>query len=144
MDRRAPDLIRETPTRIPDHDGKLILDGLRAKNPSALVLTIDARAATPGSAEAFAILGVLQDDENKRRVHEIVVFARGDGARDRAVDYLDGVVAELAKAGGYLPLDFEGRPYNGELVFVRGEVRDYLAEAEAARLLGEDPPKRGL
>lgn len=94
-----------------------------------------------------------------RRHHEMVLFARastGADALDALVDYLDGLLAEVAGAGVagkrgrargtadgfFLPLDFEGRPYDGGFVFVRGEVRDFDAETQAARLLGEPPPMR--
>lgn len=81
------------------------------------------------------------------RVHEVEVFARDvdgellDGALGVVVDYLQAVVAEM-DGDAYLPLDWEGRPYGDAVVFVRGEVRDYDAEEQAARLLGEDPPPR--
>ncbi len=144
MDRSAPDLARETPDAL---DGALV-DGVagalreRHGRAAAQGLAVDGRAG-PGAAALCARLG---DD---RKAHEVFVFARGDGAVDRAVDYLDGLVAEIDETGGpdagfFLPLDWEGRPFDDEVVFVRGEVRDYAAEAEAARLLGEAAPARGL
>jgi hypothetical protein len=43
-----------------------------------------------------------------------------------------------------LPLDWEGRPFERGVVFVRGEVRDYVAERQAAMLLQEEAPPPAL
>lgn len=86
----------------------------------------------------------------ERKAHEILVFARGKDAKAVAIDYLDGLLKEIVgarhdpDAGYYLPLGWAPRDYDGEVVWVRGEVRDYLAEEEAARLLGEEPPPRAV
>jgi hypothetical protein len=81
------------------------------------------------------------------RAFELELFAREvpgelfDGALGLLVDYLDGVLEEwLGKdREGFLPLDFEGRPFEDHIVFVRGELRDYAAEAAAERLLKGAP-----
>ncbi len=97
-----------------------------------------------GAAVAIAVVGT------ERRAHEVFVFARGrgtglDGPLGACVDVLDGLLRELVGSDdAYLPLDWEGRPFDGGVVFVRGEVRDYLAEREAAKLLGEDMPPPAL
>jgi hypothetical protein len=137
IDRSAPNLDRETPDVL---DVKTIEDALRERYGAAV------RVSGREGAEAVAICAVLGDD---RHAHEVMVFARGEGAHDLAVDYLDGLIDEISTKGGpgdgrYLSLDWEGRPFDGEVVFVRGEVRDYVAEAEAAKLLGEAAPRRGL
>jgi hypothetical protein len=143
MDRSPPDLDRETPDPLDPELLASMEQALLERHGAALAargLTVQARA---GSAAAV-LLAVLPDG---RRSHELFVFARGEGGLDRAVDYLDGLVGELAKKGAarrLLPLDWEGRPFDGDVVFVRGELRDYAAEEEAAKLLGEPPPPRGL
>lgn len=84
------------------------------------------------------------------RAHEISVFARGAEAKALALDYLDGLLAEIVgeghgpDAGYFLPLGWAPRDFDGEVVWVRGEVRDYRAEEEAARLLGEEAPPRAV
>jgi hypothetical protein len=96
------------------------------------------------AAVAIAVVGT------ERRAHEVFVFARGpgkglDGPLGACVDVLDGLLKELiGDDDAFLPLDWEGRPFDGGVVFVRGEVRDYLAEREAAKLLGEDMPPPAL
>lgn len=98
-------------------------------------------------ADAALLAAVIGPE---RKAHEILVFARGDDAKAVAIDYLDGLLAEIVGAGHgpdegyYLPLGWAPRDYDGEVVWVRGEVRDYLAEEEAARLLGEEPPPRAV
>lgn len=106
-------------------------------------LDFDAREGTD-AAVAVAVVGP------ERKAHEVFVFARGAEAKSAVVDYLDGLLHEVIgkgrnpDAGYYLPLAWTPRDYDGMVVWVRGEVRDYLAEAEAARLLGEEPPPRGV
>jgi hypothetical protein len=142
MDRRAPDLDKETPDALDEELRRDLESALRADVVTGALLSVEGRAGKDATA-----LAVVLGDE--RHAHEIFVFARGKGSRDRAVDYLGGVVDEVVRTGGpdngyYLPLDWEGRPFDGDVVFVRGEVRDYVAEEEAARLLEEPPPPRGL
>lgn len=145
MDRRAPNPTSETPDPIDDGMRAAIESALRSKA-APRPLRIEGRSG-PTAAALVAIVG---DD---RRAHELFVFARGTDALDRCVDYLDGIIDELIRDDDdddddeherFLPLDWEGRPYDGGVVFVRGEVRDYFAEEEAARLLGEPVPRRGL
>ena len=106
-------------------------------------LDVDGREGQ-GAAMLVAVVGPA------RRAHEILVFARGDDAKAVAVDYLDGLLAEIVgegrgpDAGYFLPLGWAPRDYDGHVVWVRGEVRDYLAEEEAARLLGEPAPPRAV
>lgn len=143
MDRSAPKLDDETPEPM---DRALLEDVAEAlRRVAGTELAVQGRTGP----NAVVVLAALPAG---RRTHEVFVFTRGapgGGAQDRALDYLGGLVEELTRKGGpdegyHLPLDWEGRPYDGNLVFVRGEVRDYAAEEEAARLLEEPPPPRGL
>lgn len=138
MDRRAPNL-NEVTTPI-DEVLRANLEGALAKKVAAV--RVEGLQGTK-AAVVVAIVG------NERRAHELFVFARGptgEEALDRCIDYLDGVVDELARTNEelFLPLDWEGRPYANDVVFVRGEVRDYGAEEQAATFLGEPAPVRGL
>lgn len=143
MDRSAPRLEEETPQPME----RALLDDIEQalRQISGTTVTVDGRSG-PAAVVVLAVLPV------GRRAHEVFVFTRGapgSGAHERAIDYLGGLVEEMARKGGpakgyHLPLDWEGRPYDGDVVFVRGEVRDYAAEEEAARLLEEPPPPRGL
>lgn len=138
MDRRAPNL-NEVTTTIDE----LLRSNLeRALGKRVAAVRVEGRQG----AKAAVVVAIVGDE---RRAHELFVFARGptgDEALDRCIDYVDGVVEELsrAKEERFLPLDWEGRPYANDVVFVRGEVRDYLAEEQAAELLGEPAPIRGL
>lgn len=144
--RRAPSL---------DEVSAPMDEGLRANLERALSAKLrGAEVAGPlrvegkTGAKAACVVAMLGTE---RRAHELFVFTRaptGDEALDRCIDYLDGIIDELAGATDerFLPLDWEGRPYAHEhaIVFVRGEVRDYVAEEQAAALLGEPVPPRGL
>ncbi len=138
MDRRAPNLNEVTAP---------IDEELRANLELALAKKVGAvRVEGRRGAKAAVVVAIVGDE---RRAHELFVFARGptgEEAFDRVIDYVDGVVDELArgKEERFLPLDWEGRTYANDVVFVRGEVRDYLAEEQAAELLGEPAPVRGL
>lgn len=151
-DRRAPQLEIECPDFIDDALQSALLAQVRKRHAhrlgSALGLTVSARA---GSDAVCAIAVVRRG----RRHHEIFVFGRGttstsaplEGPLAPALDHLDGLVASLlADDDSYLPLDWTGleRDDDGGVLFVRGEVRDYEAEAEAARLLGEAMTPRAL
>lgn len=146
-DRRAPDPAREANTAL---DAELTFTLHRALHerhaarlPKGHSLEVGGRAGA-GAAIAIAVVGT------ERRAHEVFVFARGrgeglDGPLGACVDVLDGLLQELiGDDEAFLPLDWEGRPFDGGVVFVRGEVRDYLAEREAAKLLGEDMPPPAL
>lgn len=138
MRRDPPDKDEETTTPV---DG-VLLDDVEAALSARFAdqrVAVDART---GPRAAWVGAAVPEG----RRVHEVEVFARDvdgeglDGALGVVLDYLAEIVPALDE--GYLPLDWEGRPYDGGVVFVRGEVRDYEAEAQAAALLGEEPPPR--
>ena len=98
--------------------------------------------------DAAALVAVVIGPE--RKAHEVFVFGRGEDAKSTVVDYLDGLLGEVIgkehnpERGFHLPLDWTPRDYDGHVVWVRGEVRDYLAEEEAAKLLGEEPLPRAL
>lgn len=140
MDRRAPRLDDETPSILEDDLRQRMERALTERH--GLPLVLHGRCGP----QACVLCAVTPAG---RRSHEIFVFARGRGAEERATDALDGLVQQLARTGGpergyHLPLDWEGRPWDHDVVFVRGEVRDYPAEEEAARLLEEPPPPRAL
>jgi hypothetical protein len=160
-DRTPPDLASECPHELDAALRDDLRRALRERHAErlgvdergvALALDVDAMTGDR-AAVAVAVTGTV------RRAHEVFVFTRAtgpkggdaglDGPLGVAVDYLDGLLDELIDADdGSLPLDWEGRPYaDGErrvVVFVRGEVRDYVAEEEAARLLQEDPAARAI
>lgn len=159
-DRSPPDLSRE----CADDVAPAVRDDLRAglRDRHAARLNVDAHGidealdvdAMVGRAAAVVVAVV----GTARRAHELFVFARApeaddDGAVPRplavVVDYLDGVLDELVgNDDAFLPLDWEGRRWKHDgddvIVFVRGEVRDYIAEEEAAKLLEEDAPPRAI
>jgi hypothetical protein len=125
-----------------------IADALRERHGASLrpgeTLDIGARTGKR-AAELACMVGT------ERRAHEVVLFVRNvdgegiDGALGVLVDYLDAILEELAGSDDhYLPLDDEGRPYEKHVVFVRGIVRDYVAEEAAAKLLDEPAPPRAL
>jgi hypothetical protein len=145
--KTRPDLAHETPVPLDAPARARLRGALRDRYGERL--DVDGGV---GTAAAFLACHVPVG----RRTHELVVFARaadGGAAHDVLVDYLDGLLEEMHGAGDkkrargadegfFLPLDFEGRPYDDGFVFVRGEVRDFEAEKEAARLLGEPLPER--
>ncbi len=106
-------------------------------------IVVDAR-----TGPRAAWIGAAIDEGAK--VHELELFLRDvpgdglDGALGVLVDYLQGVLDELfaAERHASLPLDWEGRPYDGKVVYARGEKRDYEAEDAAAALLDEPPAPR--
>lgn len=142
MDRRAPHL-DETPSEIDDGvRGDLERALTTRAMPAGTAVHVEGKQG-PKAAVVCVVIG------GERRAHELFVFARAptsSEALDRCIDYVDGVVRELARAGEerFLPLDWEGRPFGDAIVYVRGEVRDYLAEEQAAALLGEPVPARAL
>jgi hypothetical protein len=157
--KAPPDLSRECPDAVDDAVLADIRRALRERHADRLGvdsrgvaehLDIDAMtgsARNAGAAVAVAVTGTI------RRAHEVFVFARDggvghdlDGALGVVVDTLDALLEELVGADdAFLPLDWEGRPDGkGGVVFVRGEVRDYVAEEEAAKMLGEDTPERAI
>lgn len=140
MDRRTPHL-SESPTLIDEQTRAQLEQALAAKLHKT-ALHVEGKQG----AKAAVVCAVVGDE---RRAHELFVFARAptaSDALDRCIDYLDGVIRELVRGGEqrFLPLDWEGRPFAGAIVYVRGEVRDYLAEEQAAQLLGEPVPARAL
>jgi hypothetical protein len=139
MRRDPPDKVRETTRPV----ARPLLEDVEAALSQRFAdqrVVVDARTGDDAAWIGAAV-------PHGSRVHEVEVFARGvdgdglDGALGVVVDYLHAVVAQL-DGDAYLPLDWEGRPIDDGVVFVRGEVRDYAAEEAAARLLGEDPPPR--
>jgi hypothetical protein len=146
-DRRAPDPAREAPgaldTELTFTLHRALHERHAARLPAGHSLEVGGRTGA-NAAIAIAVVGT------ERRAHEVFVFARGpgtglDGPLGTCVDVLDGLLQELiGDDDAFLPLDWEGRPFDGGVVFVRGEVRDYLAEREAAKLLGEDMPPPAL
>lgn len=160
--RSPPDLARECPDDVASALRDDLRAGLRDRHAARLdvdahgiaeTLDVDAMVGR-NAAVAVAVVGTA------RRAHELFVFARASddaGASGDAVpralavvvDYLDGVLDELVgDDDAFLPLDWEGRPWqhgnDSVVVFVRGEVRDYVAEEEAAKLLEEDTPPRAI
>ena len=144
----APDPDHETPTVAPRALIQQIGDALRERHGGSLrkgeSLEIGARIGKR-AAELACMVG------SERRAHEVVLFVRhvdGDGiegALGVLVDYLDAILDELVGSDDhYLPLDDEGRPFEKHIVFVRGMVRDYVAEEAAAKLLDEPAPPRAL
>ncbi len=126
------------------HAARLGLDAHGADE----ALDVDAMVG-PEAAIVVCVVGTA------RRAHELYVFTRSraggglDGALGIAIDYIDGVLEEaIGSEDAFLPLDWEGRPFDvdGEscVVFVRGEVRDYVAEEAAAVLLGEEQAPRAI
>jgi hypothetical protein len=72
-----------------------------------------------------------------------------DGALGVAVDILDAVVGDVVKAlvagdTSGPPLDWHYREVDGHDTFVRGELRKYALEEQAAALLGDPVPPRAL
>ena len=146
MNKSAPDLKRECPA-VPD-------PGIREDIEHALelrhqdALDADERITVtigqgPGAAFITARVGP------PTRPHEFTVFAREiagddfDGALGVVVDYLDGVLEEYFAGDreGFLPLDFEGRPFEEHIVFVRSDVRNLEAERLADALLNDSAPE---
>jgi hypothetical protein len=161
-DRSPPDLARECADDIAPALRDDLRAGLRDRHaarldvdPHGVAEALDVDAMTGrNAAVAVAVSGTA------RRAHELFVFARArnddadaDDGIPRAlavvIDYLDGVLDEVVgNDDSFLPLDWEGRPWKhggkDVVVFVRGEVRDYVAEEEAAKLLEEDAPPRAI
>jgi hypothetical protein len=142
MNRRAPNL-DETPAPIDEDTRAQLEHALRSRmSAPATPVHVEGRHGAK-AAVLVAVIGA------ERHAHELFVFSRapvGVHAMSRCIDYLDGIVKELARSHEkrFLPLDWEGRPYAGGIVFVRGEVRDYVAEEPAAQLLDEAAPARAL
>ncbi len=143
---------RETPTPIDDGAREEVAQALAARVgavASGVSVAFDG-VIGPGAALAVAVCG---DDD---RAVEVFVFVRApaghddDGvAFDVAVDLLDVVVTDVAAAfvrgdNDGPPLDWRPRRVDGFDTFVRGELRRYALEEEAARLLGEPPLPRAL
>ncbi|OGQ17046.1 MAG: hypothetical protein A2138_05870 [Deltaproteobacteria bacterium RBG_16_71_12] len=141
MRTELPDPDREC-DRALDATERAVVRGLLRDSHGA-ALDIDGREGSDAALLA-AVLGT------ERAAHEVLVFVRGQGAKEAALDYLDGLLDEVVGKqhdpahGYYLPLDWAPRDYDGHVVWVRGEVRDYPAEEEAARLLGMAPPPRAV
>jgi len=160
-DRTPPDLAAECPNELDSSLRDDLRRALRERHADrlgvdergvALALDVDAMTGQR-AAVAVVVTGTV------RRAHEVFAFTRATDPHDGdaglegplgvVVDYLDGLLDELIAADdGFLPLDWEGRPYSDGgrrvAVFVRGEVRDYVAEEEAARLLQEEPLARAI
>lgn len=136
---KRPDPAHEC-TRPLDDDERVMVRGL-LRDSHGGTFDVDGRAGD-GAAQVVAVIGP------ERAAHEVHVFARGADAKETVLDYLDGLLGEIIgnehdpAHGHYLPLDWTPRDYDTHVVWVRGEVRDYLAEEEAAKLLGEEPAPR--
>ena len=145
-DRRAPDLGRECPSAISAELREQVTAALIHRHERRLPDNHRLEVAVATGPAAAAIVVVVGTD---RRAHEVFAFARGpgtdlDGPLAAAIDMLDALLPRVVGSDDrFLPLDWEGRPFEGGLVFVRGEVRDYVAEEGAAALLGEPMPPRG-
>ena len=146
-DRRPPNLERECPRPVEHELHEQLASALRERH--ARRLPPDHRldiAAVVGDAAAAIVVVVGTD----RRAHEVFVCARGpgeglEGPLAAAVDVVDGILQGVVGTDdAFVPLDWEGRAFEGGVVFVRGEVRDYVAEEAAAALLGEDLPPRAI
>lgn len=141
MPIERPDPERECPRPIDDAERDVVRGLLRDCHGQAI--DIDGREGS-NAAVVAAVIGP------ERAAHEVLVFVRGDGAKEAALDYLDGLLDEIVgkqhdPAHGFLlPLDWRPRDYDRHVVWVRGEVRDYLAEEAAAKLLGEEPQPRAV
>jgi hypothetical protein len=135
----------ETPTVIPTTLREDLESALFERHGEHLVdgehIRIDGRVG-PRAARVQATVG----DARRGVVYEAFVREVDgellDGALGLVVDYLDGVLEEVfaGQREGLFPLDFEGRPFEETFVYVRSEVHDWRAEAEAARWLdpGDD------
>ncbi|MBI1948084.1 MAG: hypothetical protein HYS27_20505 [Deltaproteobacteria bacterium] len=141
MSTELPDPERECGRLLDDRERAVMCGLLRDCHGQAL--DADGRE---GDAAALMVASIGPE----RAAHEVLVFARGEGAKEVALDYLDGLLDEIVGKqhdpahGFYLPLDWTPRDYDRHVVWVRGEVRDYLAEEEAAKLLGEPAPPRAV
>lgn len=141
MPIEPPDLERECPRWLDDTERAALRGALRDQWGDGL--DVDGRE---GDDAALLAAGLGPST----RAHEITVFARGAEAKALALDYLDGLLAEIVgerhgpEEGYFLPLGFAPRDFDGDVVWVRGEVRDYRTEEEAAKLLGEEAPPRAV
>ncbi len=146
-DRRAPDLATECTTPLSPSTFADVSRALRSRHeqrlPAAAVLELAGHSG-PHAAVVVAVIG------EGRRHREVFVFARGsgdglDGPLGAVVDVMDDVLGKVIGVDRpALPLDWQGRPFAGAVVFVRGELRDYAAEEAAAVLLGEAVPARAI
>lgn len=141
MPIEPPDLDAECDRWLEDRERATLRAALRDR--WGAQLDVDGREGKDAALLA-AVLGPAT------RAHEISVFARGTESKAVALDYLDGLLAEMVgeghdpDAGYFLPLGWAPRDFDGHVVWVRGEVRDYGAEEAAAKLLGEDTPPRAV
>ncbi|MCC7073101.1 MAG: hypothetical protein IT383_17395 [Deltaproteobacteria bacterium] len=137
VERPDPDRDCDRPL---DDDERLLVRGLLHDSHGG-TFDVDGREGE-NAALVAAVIGP------EHAAHEVQVFVRGAGAKEAALDYLDGLLGEIIgkehdPAHGYhLPLDWTPRDYEEHVVWVKGEVRDYKAEEAAAKLLGEAPPPR--
>jgi hypothetical protein len=122
-----PDLDRETPDAL---DCSAIERALRERHG----MDIEVEGRTGKNA---AILCAMIPE--KRKTIELFVLVSAPNAVEQAMDFIDATIPELKK-GRTLPLDWEQRG----AAIVRGETRDYEAEAEAAKLLGDQQRPRGI
>ena len=140
--RSPPDL-----SECPDPADPAITAELRAtwRKRHGPDLELAAQTGT-GAAAVVVVVGTWQ------RAHEVFVFTRGagaglDGPLGAAVDVADRLLLRLLageELRALLPLDWEGQEDQAGVVFVRGELRSYSAEEEAAALLDEEAPPRAL
>ncbi len=144
-------MVQESPRRPPDLSEcaypvePAITNELRSTWRARHGSDLDLRAHTGSKAAAVVVVV-----GTPTRAHELFVFARGPGSGlagplAAAIDAADALLLALAADERRpAPLDWQGETLGDHVVFVRGERRDYCAEEEAARLLGEEPPPRGL
>jgi hypothetical protein len=151
MRKDPPRPAEECPEVLPQSEQAVIEEALHARHGQRLrpgeTINIDVRTGL-GSAAATVTIG------SEHKAHEVHAFVRDlvdladtdspyTAALSFVLDELDAILQQLVGSDDhFLPLDFEGRPSGDAILYVRGEVRDYRAEREAARLLGEDAPER--
>lgn len=123
-----PDLLADVESALVERHGDALTDDESVRLEATL---------GPDAAWLKARIG------SEERAYEAELFAREvegeglDGALGALVDYLDGLLEEwlASERDAWLPLDWEGRPYDGLTLYARGDLRDYAAERAADALL---------
>jgi hypothetical protein len=140
-EKPAPD--RETPDPLRTGLSVDLNDALNERHGPGLDAGEHIRLEARLGPRAAWILARVGTDQ---RAFEMELFAREvsgeelEGALGVLVDWLDGALGEWLAAGreGWVGLDWDRRELDGVSLWVRGELRDYEAEALADRLLAGD------